>query len=142
MTTVKGLVVAATSAAALFAATTFAQAQDITPQEKALIEAAKEEGSVTLLHAIFADGTQQSLAKAFVERYGLGDDFDVNFLRKGTGPTVAQVRQEIKAGKFTVDAVLVHNPGFFAAANERDAFLELDSGPWAASTGVLDEARS
>jgi iron(III) transport system substrate-binding protein len=141
MKTVKGLVVAATSAAALFAATTFAHASEITPQEQALVEAAKEEGSVTFLHPIFADSTSQALAKGFVERYGLGSDFKVNFLRKGTGQTVAQVRQEIQAGRFTVDMILVHSPGFYAAASERDAFEELDSGQWQFSEKTVAEAK-
>jgi iron(III) transport system substrate-binding protein len=118
------------SAACLAASAAFGQAADLTPQEQALIPAAKEEGSVTLIHPLFSDRTGQLLGEAFVARYGLGDDFEVNFLRKGTGATVSQVRQEIQAGTFTVDAIMVSAPGFFAAAAERGAFEELDSGYW------------
>ena len=79
----------------------------ITPQEKKLIAGAKSEGSVTLITPVISDRTSKRLQKAFREYYGLGDGFKYNNLRKGTGSTVAQVRQEIKAGKFTVDAILV-----------------------------------
>jgi iron(III) transport system substrate-binding protein len=103
---------------------------ELTPQEQALVAAAKEEGSVTLIHPLFSDRTGQLLGEAFVARYDLGSAFEVNFLRKGTGAVVSQVRQEIQAGTFTVDAIMVSAPGFFAAAAERGAFEELDSGYW------------
>jgi iron(III) transport system substrate-binding protein len=118
------------AAAALIAATASAYAADLTPQEKALIEGAKKEGSVTLLNPIFSDRTGQRLGEAFIKRYGLGDSFKFNNLRKGTGATVAQVRQEIQAGKFTVDILLVSAPAFFDAAAKRGAFEKLDSGYW------------
>ena len=70
------------------------------------------------------------MAAAFIKRYGLGPNFKFNNLRKGTGATVAQVRQEIQAGKHTVDILLVSAPGFFAAAVKRGAFEKLDSGYW------------
>ena len=38
------------------------------------------------------------MAAAFKKRYDLGDDFQFNSLRKGTGATVAQVKQEIQSG--------------------------------------------
>ncbi len=44
----------------------------------------------------FQDRTAQRMAAAFKKRYGLGDDFQFNSLRKGTGATVAQVQQEIQ----------------------------------------------
>ena len=117
-------------AVTLFAAVALAQAADLTPQEKALIEGAKKEGAVTILNPIFSDRTGQRLGAAFKKRYGLGDDFKFNNLRKGTGATVAQVRQEIQAGKFTVDILLVSSPAFFDAAAKRGAFEKLDSGYW------------
>lgn len=119
------------SALGLLTAATIAQADShLTPQEQALVAAAKEEGSVTIINPLFSDRTGQRLGEAFVERYDLGPDFQFNNLRKGTGATVSQVRQEIQAGKFTVDLILVSAPGFFAAAAERGAFEELDSGYW------------
>jgi len=124
------LLAGATSAACFAATAAFGQAADLMPQEQALIEAAKAEGSVTLIHPLFSDRTSQNLAEAFKARYGLGDGFEVNFLRKGTGATVSQVQQEIQAGTFTVDAIMVSAPGFFAIASDRGAFEELDSGYW------------
>ena len=120
----------AASTVALLAATTLGYAQDLTPQEKALIPLAKKEGAVTIINPLFSDRTAVRMGAAFKKRYGLGDDFTFNNLRKGTGATVSQVRQEIKAGKFTVDVHMVSAPGFFAAAAKRGAFEKLDSGYW------------
>jgi iron(III) transport system substrate-binding protein len=102
----------------------------ITPQKKKLIAGAKKEGSVTLIHPLFSDATTKALRAAFNKYYGLGDSFKLNTLRKGTGATVAQVRQEMKAGKIIADVLLVHNPSFFAAASKAGKFLKLDSGQW------------
>ena len=133
--------VGAVSAVALAAVSTTAFAMDdITPQEKKLIEAAKKEGSVTLINPIFAERTAKRLGEAFVKRYGLGEDFKFNNLRKGTGATVAQVTQEIKAGKFTVDVHLVSAPGFFDQASKRGAFMELDSGQWKDTAPLVKKA--
>ena len=120
----------AVSAIALLAAGSVAQAQDLNAQEKALIAGAKAEGAVTIINPLFSDRTSQRMGAAFKKRYGLGDDFKFASLRKGTGATVAQVRQEILAGKFTVDMILVSAPGFFDQAAKRGAFAELDSGYW------------
>ena len=121
----------AVSAVALLAAGSVAQADGhLNATEQKLIPLAKEEGAVTIINPLFSDRTAQRMAAAFKERYGLGDDFEFASLRKGTGATVAQVRQEIQAGKFTVDLILVSAPGFFEEAAKRGAFLELDSGYW------------
>jgi ABC-type Fe3+ transport system substrate-binding protein len=134
-------VLGAVSAAALVAASTTAFATDhITAQEKALIGPAKAEGSVTLINPIFQERTAERMETGFRKRYGLGDGFKFNNLRKGTGATVAQVTQEIKAGKFTVDAHLVSAPGFFDQAAKRGAWLELDSGQWKNTEPVATKA--
>ena len=109
-------------------------------RKKKLIPGAKAEGSVTLINPLFSDRTSKRIAAAFKKKYGLGDGFKVNFLRKGTGATVAQVRQEIKAGKFTVDAILVSFPSFFDAAAKRGHFLELDSAHWKDSAELVKSA--
>jgi ABC-type Fe3+ transport system substrate-binding protein len=102
----------------------------LTPQEEKLLREAKKEGSVTVINPLFQDSTTKAFGDAFVKFYGLGPNFKFNNLRKGTGAVVAQVRQEIQAGKFTADAVFVNNPPFFAAAAKQGAFLALDSGRW------------
>jgi len=138
----KKSVLGAVSAVALLAGSSAAYAamDDITPQEKALIEAAKKEGSVTVINPQFQEKTASMLEEGMRKRYGLGDGFKLNNLRKGTGATVAQVRQEIQAGKFTVDVQLVSAPGFFAEAAKRGAFLELDSGQWKDSEALVKAA--
>ena len=115
-------------------------ASAMTPQEEKLIAAAKKEGSVTLINPLFSDRTGRRLGEAFVKRYGLGSGFKFNNLRKGTGATVSQVRQEIKAGKFTVDVIVVSAPGFFDQASKRGAFEKLDSGNWHASADLAKAA--
>jgi len=117
-------------AVALLAATTVAQAADLTPQEKALVEGAKKEGAVVILNPQFSDHTGQMLGAGFIKRYDLGPNFKFNNLRKGTGATVAQTRQEIQAGKHTADMLIVNAPGFFDEAAKRDAFDAVDSGYW------------
>jgi ABC-type Fe3+ transport system substrate-binding protein len=105
-------------------------ATEITPQEKALIPLAREEGAVTVLQTSFNNETMTRLREAFVQRYGLGSEFKVNSIQKGTGPTVSQARQEIRANRFTFDVIMVASAGFFAGAHKEGAFLPLDSGQW------------
>jgi iron(III) transport system substrate-binding protein len=118
------------AAAALLASAAMAQAADLTPQEKKLVDAAKQEGSVTILNPQFSDHTGQMLGAGFIKRYNLGPNFKFNNLRKGTGATVAQTRQEIQAGKHTADMLIVNAPGFFDEAAKRGAFEAVDSGYW------------
>ena len=114
----------------LLAATATAHAANLTPQEQKLVDAARKEGAVTVLNPQFSDDTGRLLGEGFIKRYNLGPNFKFNNLRKGTGATVAQTRQEIQAGKHTVDILIVSAPGFFDAAAKRGDFLELDSGYW------------
>ena len=125
---------------AVLTAATLAHAAELTPQEKALAVEARKEGAVTVLNPIFADHTGQALAAAFIKRYDLGDGFKFNNLRKGTGATIAQVTQEIKAGRFTVDVHIVSDPGFFDAAHKQGAFLPLDSAYWKDHVELIEKA--
>lgn len=105
-------------------------AADLTPQEAKLVDAARQEGAVVILNPQFSDHTGQLLGEGFIKRYNLGPNFKFNNLRKGTGATVAQTRQEIQAGKHTADMLIVNAPGFFDEAANRGAFEALDSGYW------------
>lgn len=134
------LVAVSVSVTALLAAASAGYAQNLSPQEKKLIAGAKAEGAVTLINPLFSDRTGRRLGEAFVKRYNLGPNFKFNNLRKGTGATVAQVRQEIKAGKFTVDAIFVSAPAFFAAGSKRGAFEKLDSAYWKDSKKFAEAA--
>jgi ABC-type Fe3+ transport system substrate-binding protein len=140
MSSATKIITGAVSAGAVLVAATFGQAATLSPQEKALVAAAKKEGAVTIINPLFSDRTSRRMGPAFVKRYGLGPDFKFNNLRKGTGSTVAQVRQEIKANKFTVDVIMVSAPGFFAAAAKRGAFEKLDSGNWKDSIALTTSA--
>jgi ABC-type Fe3+ transport system substrate-binding protein len=112
----------------------------LTPHEKKLAAAARKEGAVTIINPLFSDRTGQRMGEAFIKRYNLGPNFKFNNLRKGTGATVAQVRQEIQAGKFTVDVHLVSAPAFFDAAAKRGAFLKLESDYWKDSEELAKKA--
>jgi ABC-type Fe3+ transport system substrate-binding protein len=127
-------------AATLATATTLAHAANLTPQEQKLAAAAKKEGAVVLLNPIFSDRTGERLAQAFIKHYDLGPNFKFNNLRKGTGQTVAQVRQEIVANRFTVDILLVSAPGFFDEAAKRGAFVALESDYWKNHTELAKQA--
>ncbi|MDE0779825.1 MAG: ABC transporter substrate-binding protein [Alphaproteobacteria bacterium] len=138
---IKVTLAGAASAVAMFSFGSVALANDhLNATEKALAPKAKAEGSVTIIHPLFSDRTARRMGDAFKKRYNLGDDFEFNSLRKGTGATVAQVKQEIKAGKFTVDVITVHSPAFFEAGAKRGAFLELDSLNWNDSKDVVKAA--
>ena len=92
----KSAAILAASTVALFGATITANAGGhLTAQEAALVSAAAKEGKVTVINPLFADRTARRLGEAFKKHYGLPDSFKFNSLRKGTGATVAQVRQEI-----------------------------------------------
>lgn len=124
------IIAAPVTALVLFAGMAASFAADYTPQEQKLIEGARKEGELTVLNPQFSDHTGIELGKGFIKRYNLGSDFKFHNLRKGTGATVAQTRQEIQAGKHTVDILIVSAPGFFDEAAKHDAFLKLDSGYW------------
>lgn len=113
---------------------------ELAPQEQKLIPEAKKEGGVTVINSSFSDIAAQRLGSAFIKRYGLGDNFKFNNLRKGTGALISQVRQEIRANRFTVDVVLVSAPAFFDEAAKRGNFLELDSGYAQEYFELLDKA--
>ncbi len=122
-------IIAAVAALAVFASGTPAAAA-MTKGQEALVRAAKKEGAVTLLNPLFSDRTAKRMGPAFVKKYGLGSDFKFRNVRKGTGATVSQVRQEMRAQKFTVDVHVVSAPGFFAAAHKRGAYHKLDAPEW------------
>ncbi len=121
--------VAVAVAVAFFASGALVSEAMMKDQEK-IVRAAKKEGAVTLLNPLFSDRTAKRLGPAFVKKYGLGSGFNFRNLRKGTGATVSQVRQEMRANKFTVDVHLVSAPGFFAAAQKRGAYHKIDSAEW------------
>ena len=102
----KSAAIFAASAVALLGATAMANAGGLNDVEKKLAPLAAKEGSVRIIHPLFSDRTARRVTKAFKKRYNLPDSFEFNSLRKGTGSTVAQTRQEIKAGKFTISLIV------------------------------------
>ena len=121
--------VAAVAALAVFASGALVS-EAMMKNQKELVRAAKKEGAVTIINPLFSDRTAKRMGPAFAKHYGLGSGFKFRNLRKGTGATVSQVRQEMRANKFTVDVHVVSAPGFFAAAHKRGAYHKLDSAEW------------
>ena len=121
--------VAAVLAVAVFASGALVS-EAMMKNQKDLVRAAKKEGAVTIINPLFSDRTAKRMGPAFAKHYGLGSGFKFRNLRKGTGATVSQVRQEMRANKFTVDVHVVSAPGFFAAAQKRGAYHKLDSAEW------------
>jgi iron(III) transport system substrate-binding protein len=105
-----------------------------------LIEAAKKEGEVNLLNPIFSDHTGQLFEQGFRDLYGLGPGFKFVNTRKGTGAVVATVTQEIRAGKFTADLVVVNNPEFYFSVAQAGQFLEYNSPYWKPYEEVVKRA--
>ncbi len=127
-------------AIALLGMASSVNADNISPQEKKLARAAKKEGAVVIINPLFSNRTAKRMGPAFAKRYGRGSGFKFKNIRKGTGSTVATVRQEIKAGKFTIDVHLVSAPGFFYAAHKKGAFSKLDSAHWKDSIELVKSA--
>jgi len=133
--------IAATVAVSTVGMATSASGGVISPQEKKLARAAKKEGAVVIINPLFSDRTAKRMQRTFIKRYGLGSSFRLHNIRKGTGSTVATVRQEIKAGKFTIDVHLVSAPGFFyAAQKKKKAFSKLDSAHWKDNVELVEKA--
>ncbi|HET9903774.1 MAG TPA: extracellular solute-binding protein [Xanthobacteraceae bacterium] len=104
---------AAFSLAAGSASQAFAQTapalERASPQERArlapVIEAAKQEGSVSYWDAVIQPHTKDALTAAFLKRYGLPATFRVNHTLAGTATVITRVEQEIKAGQVRIDVV-------------------------------------
>ena len=116
------IITGAALAVALLAVATLGQAATLTSQEQALIAAAKKEGAVTIINPLFSDRTSRRMGPAFVKRYGLGPDFKFNNLRKGTGATVSQVRQEIKAGELLFEEGEFGEVAYLVVSGEVEIF--------------------
>lgn len=95
-----------------------------------LIEAARQEGEVNVLNPLFSEYTANLFATAFRDLYGLGEDFKLANIRKGTGRVVATATQEMRAGKLTFDVIIVSSPPFFVSAAKAGKFLEYTSPNW------------
>ncbi len=56
----------------------------------------RPKGEVTIIHPIFSDRTAQRMGEAFKKRYGLGDDFQFNSLRKGLVPRLRRSARKFR----------------------------------------------
>ncbi|MPZ87951.1 MAG: extracellular solute-binding protein [Nitriliruptorales bacterium] len=95
--------------------------------EQALVEAAIEEGSVGYWHTLMTPETAEELATAFRERYGLGDDFTVEFTALSTADLATRAEQEIGAGAVSVDVLSTGAAPFFYGLLEDGEITEYNS---------------
>ncbi|WP_083923425.1 ABC transporter substrate-binding protein [Amorphus coralli] len=81
------------------------QASDL----KAIIEAAKEEGSVSYWDTVIQPTTNDELSKAFQDYYGL-PGFKINYTLSSTSNLITRVDQELSANKITIDVASIASP--------------------------------
>lgn len=84
---------------------TDAQASDL----KAIIEAAKEEGSVSYWDTVIQPTTNDKLTEAFQSYYGL-PDFKIDYTLSSTSNLITRVDQELSADKITIDVASIASP--------------------------------
>src|SRR4051812_8237637 len=84
------------------------------PQDRAhiqaLIEGAKQEGSVSYWDTVLQPDTNEVLVAAFHKYYGLPASFKVNYNYATTLNLVTRVEQELSAKRVTMDVASVANP--------------------------------
>jgi iron(III) transport system substrate-binding protein len=77
---------------------------------RAMIEAAKQEGTIAYWDAVVNPETNDELTAAFRETYGLPDSFAVKYTLSGTLNLVTQVEQEVNSGTVTTDVASLASP--------------------------------
>ncbi len=139
------------AAAALFFCVGSSRAQEppaftgVSGEEKArlsrLIDAAKQEGSLTYWDVVIQPETNDALTAAFRRYYGLPGGFQVHYQLLATAPLVTRVEQEINAGRVTVDVAAVGYPSWvFERAAAGDA-LEYESPQYKFYADVMARGR-
>jgi iron(III) transport system substrate-binding protein len=138
----------AVAAALTLAALTGARAQDI-PAAKGLdagakaallklVDAAKQEGSLTYADTILQPTTNGILAKAFRDYYGLPAAYPVNYTLLQSGAMVTRIEQEISADKVRFDVAAVGSPTWVFDKFKAGHLLEHRSSQYAAFKPSLD----
>jgi iron(III) transport system substrate-binding protein len=93
-----------------------------------VIEAAKQEGSLTYGDVSVQQFNDKPFADAFRQKYGLPDSFQVNHVLLGTGDLVTKVQQEVQAGQVTFDLVWIGDLAFWKGLQDSNAVLSYAPG--------------
>jgi iron(III) transport system substrate-binding protein len=103
-------------AALLLAATALGQG---TEDLDSLIEAAKQEGTLTL-YSGFTDADNKKAAELFQDKYGI----EVQIFRANTNDVLARFDLEVQAGNVNADVLALADPFASAQLQQRDLLLE------------------
>ncbi len=97
-----------------------------------LIAAAKKEGGVIALGNTLQGGeVRQEMAKLFRTRYGLPDNFNVEFIIKPSGQVQKQIEDELAANKVMTDVMSMNIPSWIASLVKREAVMAFDAPEYA-----------
>jgi len=91
--------------------------------DKALIEAAKKEGKLSV-YTVFGRRFLPEMGDLFKKMYSLGDDFKVEFTRKGTGATIQMIEAEYMAKRTNWDVVMQSDESAFLRWIDRGMLMK------------------
>ncbi len=93
----------------------------------ATIEAAKREGSFSYWDTVIQPETNDELAEAFKNTYGLPPSFQVNFTATLSSNLVTQLEQQLSAGRVVVDVAAIASPSWVYEKIAQGHIMEYDS---------------
>ena len=138
---VAALCIALTAAAAA-CAQEIPAAQGLSAEQRtalmALIDGAKPEGALNYTDTIFQPATNDLLAKAFREHYGLPSSFQVNYLHLQSEALITRLEQQISANKVEFDVAAVGSPTWAFEQQKAGVFLEYHSPQYPAYKAAFD----
>jgi iron(III) transport system substrate-binding protein len=100
---------------------------ELSDRDRDLVEGAIEEGGVVYWSTIIQEETHEELAEAFRDRYGLPNDFEVEYSLLSTSDLVTRVDQELTANQLTPDVVSVASLPWLYGLIEQGELMEYES---------------
>jgi iron(III) transport system substrate-binding protein len=95
--------------------------------DQSVIEAAKKEGAVSVYIA-YPRRFLPTMGELFTKMYGLGNDFEVLFSRKGSGAIIQTVEAEQMTGKATWDIVCLGDSSPFLRWIDKEVLMKYEPG--------------
>jgi len=96
-----------------------------------LIKVATQEGELDYLDTVIQPETNDTLAAAFRQRYGLPANFKVNYTLLTPGNLITRLEQEIRSKRLTADVAAVGSPVWVAEEARQRAIMAYDSPEYA-----------
>ena len=94
---------------------------------RALIQAAKAEGTVAYWDAVINPETNDALTAAFRQTYGLPANFAVKYTLSATLSLVTRVEQEVNSGNVTIDVASLASPPWINGLVAGNHVMKYDS---------------